>query len=160
MPLISSYTDAWGQTHPDAWTYCASSSFNWDGKLAHLEFWVYTSKMSAYSGRPPIAKHSIDLTPTGTPAVYSSATLISPGSPAVYGEPDPETGESEIVTPEVLPVYSEPEVVRPAVPSFFEVLASNATAYGQLEASLSGLAVEVLPELAGATWEAVDPISS
>jgi hypothetical protein len=155
VPLNHEFVDKWGKAHPEAWSYCASSSFNWEGKAARLEFWTYTSKVDAYAGRPPLAKHAIVLNRTSTPAVLSSVVLVSPGSPAVYSEPDPETGEVVLVTEEVLPVYSEPTVLRPAVPSFGEVLAANSQAYGSLEASLANLASQVLPELAGATWEPV-----
>jgi len=158
MPLIVPITDPYsGEPRPAAWAWCRISNFDHGAKVGYLEYEVYASAAAAYSQPPlpPCLTLALHIKPERQPAVYGPPPLISPYVPPVVirdpgtnGPDDP--GE---MTPAVDPVYGPAPLLRPEIPSFDEMLAANATAYGLLQRAVDQLAIDSIPELSAGVIE-------
>lgn len=161
MPLSLSMPDPYSTTTATAaWAYNAVFAFNFANKTGRLVYDIHRSKTAAYANKPPIAKVEYQITPTGSPAVYGPAPLVSPYVPAVThvetvrapgtdGPDDPGEYQTVVDSPAVDPVYGPAPLLRAAIPSFDELIAVNADAYGQLLAAVDALAL-TQPEFAKA----------
>ena len=85
MPLLLSYPDPYSvNTLATAWAYCSEFYTNFENKSAKLVFAIHADKTSAYSGKPPIRRITINIYSTAQHGLPSFDDLVVANSTA-YG---------------------------------------------------------------------------